>query len=718
MKITVVIVTCNRLELLPRALSSVSEQTRRPDYVYVISNSTDENFCKEQEICSQIDFNLIRNYRTENYAGALNTGAEEMVKRQGIANEIYFASLDDDDIWLPDYLKEVENNNTDNFDLLAANYLRLSSNENLLMTLPNTLSEKDFLIGNPGIGGSNTFIRLKTLLKAGCFDEALHSSVDRDFFIRVFQQRPKYKIVNKHLVTAYTDKNRERLTTNREKKIKSLQIFFYKYQHLMNDVDKEQFFQRAKNYFGIELFEINIPLQKIASIKKTELEFKNKGNYQFVIGFIAGSDVIAKRVSKQIVQKIPTDLILIIDNTPKGENLKYTKTLLNDSQKRFKLISYQEWNNNLINGYYGEYFEKFDDINSIPLGRTILHRHLFEETIQFKNPVYWIIDDDIDFNAISTIKSDFDLFDLINENLNKTDAIIGGISNDPPIPSLSCIRTQLVDFVGSYGKNINEDKFSIHQKPDYYYDLSDLHSNHLEIPILKADINEEHLHQIFSGKAVSRPALQRELKSEYKTITRRGANTIVLNREVLCLYPVINLEVNDKFARRGDLTWALFNQVVSNKIIIEHSFCVNHNRPMTSFKLEKELEKSAYDIIGYAFNKAIFQVIEKIKQNDVSIESKDIFSKLLIENNFNELNKIYCAFLHRRKSRFLMNYYRIIGLTKVIFEKFEIGKEYYEQFKDETKIYLFEEVMKSAISETHLKLFLQELKQIIEENKH
>jgi len=607
MRITVVIITYNCLELLIPALKSVSEQTRKPDYVYVVSNSTDNIFSKEQEICNEFGFDLFRNYRTTNNAGALNTGVEEIVKQQGVSEDIYFASLDDKDIWLPENLKELEN--------------------------------------GISISNSSKFIKLTTLLKDGAFNEGASETIESK-----------------------------------------------------NQIEKSE--------------------QKEFSIFTNEISFKNKGGYQFTIGFIAGSDAIATRVSKQIVEKISTDLILIIDNTPKGENLENAKKLLSDSQKRFKLVSYEEWNKNLINGYYGEYFGKFDDINSIPLGRTILHRHLFDETNQFENPVYWIIDDDIDFNAISTIKTDFDLFDLINENLNKTDAIIGVISNDPPIPLLSCIRTQLVDFVGSYGKNINEDKFSIHQKPDYYYDLSDLHSNHLEIPILKSGINEKHLHQIFSGKAVFRPALQRELKSEYKTITRRGANTIVLNRDVLRLYPVINLEVNDKFARRGDLTWALFNQVVSNKIIIEHTFCINHNRPMTSFKLEKELEKSAYDIIGYAFNKAIFQVIANIKQNDIIIESVDIFSKMLIENNFNELKEIYCTFLYRRKSRFLMNYYRIIGLTKDIFEKFDIGKEYYEQLKDETKIRLFEEVMQSAVSETHLKLFLQELKQIIEENKH
>lgn len=136
MKIVAVIVTCNRLELLPRALKSVSEQTRKPDYVYVVSNSTEDNYFKEQVICNEFGFELIKNYRTNTYAGALNTGVEKIVMEQGIASNIYFASLDDDDIWLPDYLKEIEASNTEDFDLIAANYLRKNNDENLLMTLP------------------------------------------------------------------------------------------------------------------------------------------------------------------------------------------------------------------------------------------------------------------------------------------------------------------------------------------------------------------------------------------------------------------------------------------------------------------------------------------------------------------------------------------------------------------------------------------------------
>jgi hypothetical protein len=715
MKIIAIIVTCNRLELLPRALKSVKGQSRKPDFVYIISNSTNENFLIEQKICSDFGFQILKNQRTKNNAGALNTAIEEIVKCVGVEDDIYSAFLDDDDEWLPDFLETVEINNINYYDFITAELTRDNGTFRNHQKLPTTLSTETFLKGNPGIGNSNLIIKLSFLLKAGCFDEACLSNIDRDLCIRIFHLNPKYKIIHKLFVIAHTDRNRYRITLDSSIRVNSFQYFYYKYSNFMSYEIKQEYFDWANKLFNIKQSEIEVKENIKPHFYKNDICFNQKDNsYQLVIGFIAGNDKIAMRVVKQIIKKIPADLIIIIDDAPKSENLEGTYQLLSENNISFKIVRYKEWNVNLANGYYGKYFEKFDDINSIPLGRTILHRHLFDETTNFDKPVFWIIDDDIDLNAISTNDTSFQLFDLINENMNKIDAIIGGISNDPPIPALSCIRTQLVDFCYSYGNNTNSDFKNICQKPDYYYDLSDLHSDHLETPILKSGITENHLHQIFSGKAVFRPALQRELKPENKTITRRGANTIVLNRDILSLYPVINLEVNDKFARRGDLSWALFNQVVSNKKIIEHTFCVNHNRPPIKFCLNKELEKSAYDIIGYAFNKAIFHVINNIKKNS----QEDVFTELLKDNNFNEMKRIYFFYLKRRKTRFIMNYYRIIGLIKIISDNFRIGYEYFEMFKDEANISLFESMMKNVVSEEHLRKFLKELKIIILENKN
>ena len=51
-----------------------------------------------------------------------------------------------------------------------------------------TLTAQNFLRGNPGVQGSNLFVRLPLLLRAGCFDENLDSMTDRDIVLRSVSQ--------------------------------------------------------------------------------------------------------------------------------------------------------------------------------------------------------------------------------------------------------------------------------------------------------------------------------------------------------------------------------------------------------------------------------------------------------------------------------------------------------------------------------------------------
>ena len=257
--------------------------------------------------------------------------------------------------------------------------------------------------------------------------------------------------------------------------------------------------------------------------------------------------------------------------------------------------------------------------------------------------------------------------------------------------------------------SLSADLLNIQSKPDYYYDLSDIHSDHTEMPIYHTAATNENLQQIFSGKSVSRQALQKELKAEAKTVTRRGATTLVFNRELLHYYPVINLEVNNKFARRGDLLWALLNQIVSGKKILEHSFSLDHNRPKTDFILAKELDKAAYDIIGYAFNKGILEVINEIKEQTNPHRPKDIFEKLNQENFYQLFLKTYNYFLERRKTRFLMNYYRIIGLTKLLSDDFAEAKSFYSVVSEVKALNAFHSLLASALEEETLKTFFSDL---------
>lgn len=330
------------------------------------------------------------------------------------------------------------------------------------------------------------------------------------------------------------------------------------------------------------------------------------------------------------------------------------------------------------------------------------------------HPIYWIIDDDISFSAtieITEKQQEIHLFDIINQHLGKIDALIGSISCDPPVPTLSCMRGQLIDFLHSHQakKSINADFLKIKSKPDYYYDLSDSHSDHLESPIYHTKISENDLKYIFSGKSLSRQALQRNESLKTKTITKRGANTLVFNRDLLQRYPVINIEVHHKFARRGDLLWALLNQLVSEKKIIEHPFALDHNRPIIDFNVENELEKAAYDIIGYAFNKAFLNVIDAIKEQTKATQSKDIFEQLNQKHYYQQFLNTYYFYLNRRKIRFLMNYYRIIGVLKLLSEDFKIAKSVYNQVSNKGVLTDFNTLIEAAQNEDTLTVFFNEL---------
>lgn len=91
------------------------------------------------------------------------------------------------------------------------------------------------------------------------------------------------------------------------------------------------------------------------------------------------------------------------------------------------------------------------------------------------------------------------MFEIVNQNLENVSAIIGSVSNDPPLPFLSSVRGQLVDLLHSHWANnqTNQDLLNLRSKADYYYDLSDLLSNHLECPIYHTTANENAIEEIF-----------------------------------------------------------------------------------------------------------------------------------------------------------------------------------------------------------------------------
>ena len=171
MRIYCVIATKNRVDLLQTALNSVHSQTKPPNKIIIISDSTDSNYEEEKKLIQKTDIILKDKYKN-NYAGSLNTAIDYIIKEEYLnesqfnISDIYIAFLDDDDTWRKNYLEICKQYLYDFPDFVVAglNYITDNNEEGEKLEIPKLLKKDSFLASNPHIQGSNTFIKLETIL--------------------------------------------------------------------------------------------------------------------------------------------------------------------------------------------------------------------------------------------------------------------------------------------------------------------------------------------------------------------------------------------------------------------------------------------------------------------------------------------------------------------------------------------------------------------------
>ena len=453
MRIFSVIPTKNRVELFEKALNSVHAQTKKPNKIIIISDSTDDNYEKEKKLISKTDI-LLRDEYEHNYAGSLNTAINYIIKEEYInesqfkINDIYIAFLDDDDTWRENYLEVCNQYLYDFPDFVVAGLFRIDDKhkEGEKLEVFKKLSIENFLTSNPHIQGSNTFIKLETLLRAGCFDESMNSTTDRDIFTRVMMLDPKYKMIDEVLVDVNATNTRPRLTNNKEGKKKSLSYFYSKYGGLMNKEQETKFYERNKLFTDLlpSKEDINNNLPKYISYfqsEKSENEFKNT----IIFSYIMNDFTLGKRLYENIVNlNLDNYKIIIFDNTDKKNTIKKNEHsyifTLDDFNKYTEFVDILKKMKYNIEGI----------ITDISLSRIILNKFIKENTID--DDIIWILNENIKFeyviykNGIYNKNNKLDVKNIIAKYYNKADVVIGSYSLDPPVPILSTIRTSLLDF--------------------------------------------------------------------------------------------------------------------------------------------------------------------------------------------------------------------------------------------------------------------------------
>ena len=184
-KISVIIPTFNRCDLLRQAVASVLGQTEQDSEILVVA---DGSIDATAAFMASFAIAKVRYFRfPENRGG-------NAARNEGIRNATgeYLAFLDDDDLWEPNKLElQLKALAVSGADLCwtRVGLYRADGSLRRFAYYPHPFSNQHRAIMNDNfIGGtSSVVVRRAPVLSAGCFDEALPALQDWDLYIRLLK---------------------------------------------------------------------------------------------------------------------------------------------------------------------------------------------------------------------------------------------------------------------------------------------------------------------------------------------------------------------------------------------------------------------------------------------------------------------------------------------------------------------------------------------------
>lgn len=203
-KVSVIIPTYNRADLLPRSIQSVLDQTYKNLEIIVVDDGSRDG--TQQRVRSINDHRLkcARHPKNRGAAASRNTGIE-------LASGKYIAFQDDDDQWLPEKLEKqvhILETTSNKVGMVYSDMWRVSQGKKNYYHSPKFLPS-DGIVYKEALAYGVGFIGLQSVLfrsecfdRIGLFDENLRCFIDLELFIRVSKYYYLYHI-NEPLVNHY-----------------------------------------------------------------------------------------------------------------------------------------------------------------------------------------------------------------------------------------------------------------------------------------------------------------------------------------------------------------------------------------------------------------------------------------------------------------------------------------------------------------------------------
>ena len=352
-------------------------------------------------------------------------------------------------------------------------------------------------------------------------------------------------------------------------------------------------------------------------------------------------------------------------------------------------------------GMFSADMEQLSKRKSIALSRTMLQHYLFLEGKPRLGSVVWILDDDLVLEGLGygpngcVQNQDVDYVSAIHQ-LKETGAgvVLCEVTCDPPLPVLSCIRTQLVDLYHNlhwlasmepdapfHGLQ-DENRLARMNRRDYYYDLSTAGTDHLELPfwyepsdhrLCVGQVFEEmvsRLPGVLSGKQVFRPLTRVEsgdsVSATFPSVNR-GPATLVFDLQALREFPNAVPAIDGADTRRSDMVWSLLNRFVGGREIIQAHLPVRQVREAVS-SLYPDFTTLAQDIRGYGLYSSLQEVFRHKAQQRQN-QGKEPSGQALLEFDDGEIEwaiGLYQTYVRERVNAFELSFLRIMGVISAL----------------------------------------------------
>ncbi len=180
MNISVVITTYNRPDFLQEALIGVSQQTLSAYEVIIIDDCSTISYDDVYPTVEKLQARYLKQKSGVGANAARNIGIKE-------SSGDIVAFLDDDDIWLPDYLETIHDKFLHGAGAVVSGFKQLGKEEVIVTNTDTIVTKASLLRGNTYCGMSG-FSAKRNLLEEMLFDEALNNGQDWDMYVRLFQK--------------------------------------------------------------------------------------------------------------------------------------------------------------------------------------------------------------------------------------------------------------------------------------------------------------------------------------------------------------------------------------------------------------------------------------------------------------------------------------------------------------------------------------------------